>query len=108
MDKRDLQPGIFWTKGRYLVEFDEFNGYEERTKKFKETLCTFEENSKDSFYNAILHALNFKNTNKPERFYDEKKKIEQIFGKEFLINRKIKKKCYALTCPFLILRENVT
>ena len=32
LDKRDLQPEMFWTKDRSLVKFDEFNGYEERTK----------------------------------------------------------------------------
>ena len=32
LDKRDLQPEMFWTKDRSLVKFDEFNDYEERTK----------------------------------------------------------------------------
>ena len=33
LDKLDFQPEMFWTKDRPLVRFDEFNGYEERTKK---------------------------------------------------------------------------
>ena len=61
LDKPDLQPEMFWTKDSSVFEFDEFNGSEERTKKFKETLCAFETNSKDSFYNAISFALIFKN-----------------------------------------------
>lgn len=37
---------MFWTKGRFLVEFDEFSGYEERKNLFKETLCALEVKSK--------------------------------------------------------------
>lgn len=55
---------MFWTKDRSFVEFDEFSGYEERSKKFKETLFAFGENSKDSFYSAILYALIFMATKK--------------------------------------------
>lgn len=51
---------MFWTKGRFLVEFDEFSGYEERKNLFKETLCAFEVKSKNCFYNAILYALIYK------------------------------------------------
>ena len=34
--------------------------YEKAVKTFKETLCTFEINSPDSFYNAIFYGLIFK------------------------------------------------
>ena len=42
-------------------EYDKFKGFQARIEKFAKNLKTFEENSKDSFYNAILfrayHAL---------------------------------------------------
>ena len=38
VNKCDLQPEMFWTKDRSFVEFGEFSGYKERTKKIKETL----------------------------------------------------------------------
>ena len=39
------------------AQFDEFEGYEKATEKFKKSLCSIERDSKDSFYNAILYGL---------------------------------------------------
>ena len=50
--------------------------YEKAAKTFKETLCTFEINSPDSFYNAIFYGLIFKlSTTK------NKKKLNKILMK---------------------------
>ena len=71
-------------------------------KIIRETLCAFEENSKDFFCNAILHALIFKNTKKFSVSLI-KVRLNKNLVNNFLTYQKINKKCYALMCLFLIL-----
>ena len=59
LDKHDLQPEMYWEIDRSFVQFNEFDGWEEIAKKNLKTLSTFEMNSPDSFYNAILYSLTF-------------------------------------------------
>ena len=60
IDSRDLQPEMFYQINREFVEFDEFQSHKKVANKFKETLCSFENDSKDSFFNVILYGLLFK------------------------------------------------
>ena len=78
------------------VEFDEFDSWDKTATKFKKTICTFEMNLPDSFYNAILYGLIFK-LSKNEQGID-KSKMLQIVEKYFLKNYMIKKKCSSLIC----------
>ena len=39
---------------REFAEFDEFDGYQKYADKFKETLCSFQGDLKDFFFDAIL------------------------------------------------------
>lgn len=78
------------------VEFDEFDSWDKTATKFKKTICTFEMNLPDSFYNAILYGLIFK-LSKDEQGID-KSRMLQIVGKYFLKNYMIKKKCSSLIC----------
>ena len=55
-----MQPEIFYQITREFAEFDEFDSHEKVANKFKETLCFFENDSKDSFLNPILYGLLFK------------------------------------------------
>ena len=55
-----MQPEMFYQINREFVEFDEFQSYKKVANKFKETLCSFETDSKDSFFNVILYGLLFK------------------------------------------------
>ena len=57
-NKCDLHPEMFWSKDGSLVQFDELNGYKERTKKTKENLK--KKNSKDSSHNTVFYTLIFK------------------------------------------------
>lgn len=49
LDTRHLQPEMYWETVRDHVQFDEFEGYERATEKFKNSFCSFESSSKDSF-----------------------------------------------------------
>ena len=57
IDTQDLQAEMYWKIDRDHVHFDELEGYEKETEILKKSLCLFEHNSKDSFYNAILYGL---------------------------------------------------
>ena len=46
------------------LKFDNFEGEEKAAEKFKKSLCSFEQDSGDSFYNAILYSLVYKLSNK--------------------------------------------
>lgn len=48
---------MYWEIDRSFAQFDESDGWEETAKKIKKTLRTFEINSPNSFYNAILYGL---------------------------------------------------
>ena len=80
LDAGDLQPEMYWEIDRSFVEFDEFDGYEKVAEKFKKSLCTFEIDSKDSFYNAIIYGLIVKLSENKEV---NRHIVEQILGKEF-------------------------
>ena len=60
LDIRDLQPEMYWEINRNHIQFDEFESHEKATKKIFKSLCLFEHDLKDSFYNAILYGLVFK------------------------------------------------
>lgn len=57
LDTHDLQPEIYWETERSFVQSDQFNVYKKAAEKFKKSLCSFEVNSKDSFYDAIFYSL---------------------------------------------------
>ena len=82
LDIQDLQPEMYWKIDRSFVEFDEFDGYEKVAEKFKNSLCTFETDSKDSFYNAIIYGLIVKLSENKEV---NRNIVEQILGKEFFL-----------------------
>ena len=46
----------------------------------KETLCSFENDSKDSFFNAILYGFLFKLSKDNKK---DKEKVEEVLGKSF-------------------------
>ena len=50
-------------------------------KNFLKSLCSFESDSKDSFYNAILYGLIFKLSPNKEKI--GRNIVEQILGKKF-------------------------
>ena len=98
LDKRTLQPEMYWEIDRSFAQFDEFDGWEESAKKLKKkkkTLCTFQINSPDSFYNAILYGLIFKLSKNEQQIFNENK-IEQIIGKQFINSLKDRKKLWQL------------
>ena len=80
LDIQDLQPEMYWKIDRSFVEFDEFDGYEKVAEKFKKSLCTFQTDSKDSFYNAVIYGLIVKLSENKEA---NRNIVEQILGKEF-------------------------
>lgn len=49
LDVCDLQSEMFYDIKREFVEFDEFDGYQKPSSKFKEILCSFQGDLKDSF-----------------------------------------------------------
>ena len=77
---RDLQPEMYWEIYRDCTQFDEFEDYKNVTKRFKKILCSFERDSKDSFYNAILYGLVRKLLQNKEKKV-HKNIIQQIPGK---------------------------
>ena len=64
LDFADLQPEMFYQIKWEFVEFDEFDSHKNVANKFKETLCSFETDSKDSFFNiyCTVCSLNFQKT----------------------------------------------
>ena len=57
LDVRDLQLEMSYHIKREFVEFDKFDGYQKCANKFKETLCSFQGDMKDSF--LILFCTGF-------------------------------------------------
>ena len=55
--------------------------YQKQAEKFLKSLCSFEADSKDSFYNAILYGLIFKLSPNKEKI--GRNIVEQILGKNF-------------------------
>lgn len=65
------------------IDYDIFTNFEKRIEKFKNELTTFEKNSKDLFYNAVLYALIFKLTKRSEFITDENE-IMTIIGNRYI------------------------
>ena len=65
------------------IDYDIFDNFVKRIKKFKNELKIFEKNSKDLLYYAVLYALIFKLTDKKE-FMTDKNKIQNIIGTDTL------------------------
>ena len=63
----------------------------------KETLCSFENDSKDSFFNAILYGLLFQ-LSKDNR--KDKEKVEEVLGKKFFDDFQKRKKILQLDHSF--------
>ena len=59
IDRCELQSEMFYCINREHVEFDEFDDYQQCTEKFKKNLCSFQDDLKNSFFNAILYVLLF-------------------------------------------------
>ena len=66
LDQRYLQTEIYFSqdKDKNEIEFDEFNNFETRNKKFRSKMTMCQKGSKYSFYNAVLYALVFKTSKK--------------------------------------------
>ena len=78
LDRRDLEPEMFYCINRKHVEFDEFDDCQKCAEKFKKSLCSFQDDLKDSFFNAILYDLFFHLTEGNKVCKD---KTEDILGK---------------------------
>ena len=94
-----------WEIDRDYVQFDEFEGYEKATEKFKKTLCLFE-------HQKILFIMQFymvyKLSQNKEKKVD-KNIIQQILGKGFFYRfEKNKRKSYNLTNLSVISKKSVT
>ena len=61
----------------------------------KETLCSFENDSKDSFFNAILYGRKPSKDNKKD-----KEKVEEVLGKSFFDDFQKRKKILQLDHSF--------
>ena len=82
LDRRDLQPEIFFTESRENVEFDEFNEADKWSDKFKKILRNFKDGDvKDSFFDAILFGLLFMFSDGKN---ETRESIDDILGKEFV------------------------
>ena len=97
LDRRDLQPDMFYCINRKHVEFDEFDNYQNCAEKFIKSLCSFQDYLKDSFFNAILYGLLFHRTEDNKVCKD---KAEEILGKQFFDKFKEKKEMLQLDHSF--------
>ena len=80
-------------------QYDEFSEFEKRIRKFEKNLKIFEEESKDSFYHAILYGTYYLLLEKKESFdfcRDQQKLVEAL-GKTFLTSSKSKNKVCSST-----------
>ena len=91
-------------------EYDEFKGFQERIEKFAKGLKAFEENSKDSFYNAILfgayHALldNKKNFEFDQSTLAEVLRqnfFDELQGKKEIIQLDLKPSNFQMLCHII-------
>ena len=81
LDNRDSQPENYTAFDTKEIEFDEFENVNNRIEKFKSVCFSSEKGSKDSFYNAILYAIDFK-LGETQNFVTDGNDIEKIVGKE--------------------------
>lgn len=56
----DVLNEMYWDGDCKRVQFENFEGEEKAAEKFKKSLCSFEQDSGDSFYNAISYSLVYK------------------------------------------------
>ena len=63
----------------------------------KETLCSFENDSKDSFFNAILYGFLFKLSKDNKK---DKEKVEEVLGNSFFDDFQKRKKILQLDHSF--------
>ena len=77
------------------LEFDEFDGFKNRIKKFEHDWKIFEKDSNDSFYFAILYTI-YALQDKEEDFdfCQDRDKVIQVFGRNFLRSLKQRRKVY--------------
>ena len=64
-------------------EYDEFKGFQKRIEKFVKYLKTFEENSKDSFYNAILFGVYHALLGNKKHFGFDQSRLVEVLGQNF-------------------------
>ena len=80
---------MFYDIKREFVEFDEFDGYQKPSSKFKEILL----------YRVLFKFLEDNKT--------DKEKVEEILGKEIFDNFKKYKTCYGWIIQLITLKEKV-
>lgn len=56
----DVLNEMYWDGDCKHVQLENFEGEEKAAEKFKKSLCSFEQDSGDSFYNAISYSLVYK------------------------------------------------
>ena len=61
-------------------EFNEFRGWNERIEKFNKSLKQIDQNSKDSFFNAVIWGTYFNLEGKKATFKGD---LQQCFGTVF-------------------------
>ena len=71
---------MFYQIKREFVEYDEFQSHEKAAYRFKETLCSFENDSKDLFLTLSCTFCFFKLS---EYNNINKEKVEEVLGKTF-------------------------
>ena len=76
---KDIEPVLFPPENRECVEFDNFEGFEKRVKKFKDTIQNFK-NIDNPFFDSLLYGLMFKIS---EGKILENKKATDVLGKDF-------------------------
>ena len=64
-------------------EYDEFKGFQKRIEKFAKHWKTFEENSKDSFYNATLFGAYHALLDNKENFEFDQSRLVEVFKQNF-------------------------
>ena len=80
-DSRDLQPELYAIEDREKMIFDEFSGFEKSVEKFKRSLSSFSDSSKEtSFFEAAIYGLLFKLSDGKSLGKD---KVESVLGGDF-------------------------
>ena len=65
-------------------EYEKLKGFQKRTEKFAKDLQTFEENSKDSLYNAILFGAYHALLDNKKNFDFDQSRLVEVFGETFI------------------------
>ena len=80
-DPEDIAPDYVNKVG---YEYEKFKGFQKRIEKFAKDLKTFEENSKYSFYNAILFGAYHALLDNKENFDFDQSRLVEVFGETFI------------------------